>query len=165
MSFTTSEKVIGVAVIIFLSILLFFLAETVGMRAFTGTRDSLQYITLGENFLEGHGFSLRNSPPYVLTAIRTPGYPLFLAFSKALSGGYFLALVLQIAAYAGIVILTYRIAMMLFERKNLALVAAVLFFIDLGFISVALSFMSDALFAFFTVASLYLFLQFFRRDG
>ena len=159
------ELEIGFLAAALMSAVFLFVWNTVGMQGFMGSgNDAVQYVILGENFLEGHGFSLRNSPPYVLTAVRTPGYPLFLAFSKALSGGYFLALVLQIAAYAGIVVLTYRIAMMLFERKNLALVAAVLFFIDLGFISVALSLMSDALFAFFTVASLYLFLQFLRRD-
>lgn len=165
MSLTVSEKVIGVAVIVLLSILLFFLAETIGIRAFTGNRDSLQYITLGENFLAGHGFSLRDSPPYVLTAIRTPGYPLFLAFSKVVSGNYGVALFLQIVAYAGIVVLTYKISMILFEKKALALWAAILMFVDLDFIYNALSLLSDTLFTFFMTASVFSFLLFLRSDS
>jgi SAM-dependent methyltransferase len=68
-----------------------------GYQAVRGT-DASQYKLLAQNFLDGHGFSERAQAPYVPDAIRTPGYPLFLAASKAVTGSFdpalFISLVL-----------------------------------------------------------------------
>src|SRR5437870_5156450 len=48
--------------------------------------DARGYQALALNALTGHGFSLNTAPPYVPDAIRTPAYPLFVAFVYSVSG-------------------------------------------------------------------------------
>jgi len=48
--------------------------------------DARGYQALALNTLTGHGFSLNTDPPYVPDAIRTPAYPLFIAFIYLVGG-------------------------------------------------------------------------------
>jgi len=48
--------------------------------------DARGYQALALNLLNGHGFSLNTEPPYVPDAIRTPAYPLLVAFIYAIGG-------------------------------------------------------------------------------
>ncbi len=49
--------------------------------------DARGYDLLARNLLSGAGLSLRRSPPFCPTLLRTPGYPLFLAGAYRLLGG------------------------------------------------------------------------------
>ncbi|MBP9869442.1 methyltransferase domain-containing protein [Patescibacteria group bacterium] len=50
--------------------------------------DGSQYKLLAQNVLDGHGFSESAQAPYAPDAIRTPGYPLYLAASKAVTNSF-----------------------------------------------------------------------------
>ncbi len=58
--------------------------------------DARQYQTLAENFLQGRGLSMSEEAPYVPDAVRTPGYPFFLAGVKAVTGSFYPSLYLSL---------------------------------------------------------------------
>ena len=58
--------------------------------------DAEGYATIARNIAEGNGFSWDKNPPYLPNGNRTPGYPLFLALSYILTGGFLLAIFIQI---------------------------------------------------------------------
>lgn len=140
------------------------LVFSVGMSAFMWSgNDAIQFMTLGENVLAGNGFSLRSEAPFTPTALRTPGYPLFLAFSKAVSGGYYLVVFLQIIVYAALAVLAFRIAMMLFHTRWIGIASAAVMMVDIDAVYTALSLIADTLLAFFFILSLYFFMRYLER--
>ncbi len=73
--------------------------------------DGLGYVTIAENVLQGHGFSLETQEPFTPDTKRVPLYPLYLAATFALSGGaWWLAALLQTVMGAAIVLFVYKIA-------------------------------------------------------
>src|SRR3989344_8988415 len=96
---------LGVAI----GLLLFFISYgRLGLPAIQwGGNDFIEYWTLAKNVTDGHGFSLRNAEPFEPSALRIPGYPLFLAISYALTGSTVFASILQILLYAFFGVLVY----------------------------------------------------------
>ncbi|KKU03996.1 MAG: Glycosyl transferase family protein [Parcubacteria group bacterium GW2011_GWA2_45_30] len=71
--------------------------------------DAEGYATIARNIAEGNGFSWDKNPPYLPNGNRTPGYPLFLALSYILTGGFLLAIFIQIVLGAIIPVLAYKV--------------------------------------------------------
>lgn len=159
------ETIIGfLAVAVSLSVFLF-VWNTVGLAGLTwGGNDFVEYKILAQNFLAGHGFSLRNAPPYEPSALRTPGYPLFLAVSYAISGNTLIASLMQMLLLAGFGIIGFRILLLLGLGRNYALAAALLTVVEPDVLSMGLYLISDMLFIFLLLLSLFFYLKFFKES-
>ena len=73
--------------------------------------DSWDYHRIATNLLAGHGYSLDQRPPYEPDVYRPAGLPCVLAVVYSCGGGSIpLAILLQVAASSGLIVLTYRLA-------------------------------------------------------
>jgi len=92
-----------------LNVLLLFLTKT-PMQP-----DSYSYDTIGINLSNGHGYV---DKVYVPTMEREPLYPVFLAFIYLIfDHSYFFVQFFQIVLFLGTVVLVYKIARMIFDKK------------------------------------------------
>ncbi|MGP8216684.1 MAG: ArnT family glycosyltransferase [Bacteroidia bacterium] len=138
---------------------------------FTG--DPVEYESLAENILHYHTYAgafdtlnvqlnsnllkIGDKMNYADT-YRLPGYPVFLAIVYYISGiKPFVAIFLQILLNIISVVLIYRITLLLFNIIEVAIIAGLLFAIDIHSIYVANLLYSDTLFIFFFLLSLYIF--------
>lgn len=88
-------------------------------------------------------------------ALRTPGYPVFVALIYGISSGsVWFVLLMQILLSLGSVFLVYKISLTIFSRK-IALLSAFLFTIDLHQVFYSVALMSETLFVFLFLASIY----------
>lgn len=160
------ELIVGFgAILISLSVFLF-VWNTAGLAGLTwGGNDFIEYDILAKNVLAGHGFSLRDAPPHEPSALRTPGYPLFLALSYAVSGNTVIASLMQILLLAGFGIIGFRILLLMGLRRAYALGGALLAVIEPDVLSMSLYLISDMLFVFLLSLSLFFYLKFLSEDS
>ena len=126
---------------------------------FTTTDSKVTYIPIALNLLELHEFSADTMPPYEPDAYRTPGYPLFLAFCFGVFGkSLHFAVLLQILLSVVCILLVYLLGYELFDRKT-GLIAALFLAIDPGSISYSLFVLSETLFSFLLILSVYFFIK------
>ncbi len=117
-------------------------------------RDSGDYIQVARNYLAGHGFSSRIEPPYLPSAVRTPVYPLVIAFIYQLFGINNLALVLaQVGMSLLIVGLTYWLGLLVFLETE-AWIGALLFALSSAPAVYAVFIMSETLFSLLLILAL-----------
>lgn len=81
---------------------------------FVSSADSLEYLSLADNLVEGHGFSQATAPPYVPDFRRTPMFPIVLASLFAVSGRH---LGIAAAVNAGFGLLATAMISVLVARK------------------------------------------------
>lgn len=116
-------------------------------------QDSSEYALLADNLLLYHTFSdTEDLQPFRKWAI---GYPFFLAVTKYVSGGFLLAVIIQVIASIGAAILLYRIAQA-FLPPNLALIPALLFSLNPYVLFLNTSILSDGLFTSLLITIIYL---------
>jgi len=133
------------------AIFLVALALRIGYVAFQGFRlppDTDSYRRIADNLVSGQGYSL---VPGVPTAYRPPAYPVFIALSKWLSGGYWAAIWGQCVLGALVTVLAASLARGL-VGDLFALGAAAIVAVDPYLVAVCDTFMTEALFAFFVTA-------------
>lgn len=139
------------------------------------TRDPAGYEMLAENIMHYHSFAGSydttqvpvNSPllkaSYLMIgcdSYREPAYPAFLALVYCIFGVKpFIAIFIQLLLSTLSVVLVYRVAMLLLNSHNVAILAALLVAIDIHSIYVANTLLSDTLFVFLFLFSLYYFLS------
>ncbi|MEY4747514.1 MAG: hypothetical protein RLZZ416_563, partial [Candidatus Parcubacteria bacterium] len=119
--------------------------------------DSVTYAALADSLIEhggftGSGFEQERHWP--------PAYPVFLAVTKWLGGGFYLAIVLQVLASLGAVALVYKMALK-FVSPGWASIPALLFGLDPSVVLANTTVLSDGLFASLIVSGVYL--AFFAR--
>jgi 4-amino-4-deoxy-L-arabinose transferase-like glycosyltransferase len=123
----------------------------------TISNDTPTYIQPAESLLEGHGYTF----PGVL---RTPIYPMFLAFFFALFGENLVIIILaQVIVSALTVVLTYQAGILLLPRRA-PLIGALLLALSLESIIDPFFILTDALFAFLFLGAAYAFLH-YRSDN
>lgn len=127
-----------------------------------GGNDFVEYSILAENWLSGHGFSLRNAEPYAPSALRTPGYPFFLALSFQLSGGTLLASIFQMICLGALAVLAYRILTSLGLSTRLSFWASFLTVLEPDVSSMSVYLISDILFSVLILGALASFLEAYR---
>ena len=108
---------IGLLVRIIISIIGF---SKGGDEFFLNYSDAKGYTRLAMNMVEGNGFSLDAKPPFTPTAIRTPGYPLFLSLSLLNLHTFLYAILLQILLGALVPIFSYMLLIRLSFPENIA---------------------------------------------
>lgn len=120
--------------------------------------DSEQYTILAEN-LQQHGvFSLNTEPPFVPDGFRTIGYPLFLATVKSIFQTFYVAVVLQMFLVLVSAYLIWRIAQKL-NLEKWSFLPPLIFLADPAVLFYSLFLLSDTLFNFLLVCSVWFFVK------
>src|SRR3989344_5330390 len=82
--------------------------------------DAIGYLNIAKNIIAGQGVSFDIAPPFIPTAHRTPGYPVFLTTSLFLSGGVGIALGVQIILGALLPLVSYWLIKRLYFDDRVA---------------------------------------------
>ncbi|MBI2967557.1 MAG: glycosyltransferase family 39 protein [Bacteroidetes bacterium] len=126
--------------------------------------DSYQYINLAGNILHHASFSQSEQPPLIQDPYRTPLYPLFLAVIYP-AGSEIAVVILQILLSAGTVLLVCRITLLFIENKIAATLAGIFYALDIPTLVFNNQIMTETLFTFLLMLSVYFFLKFINDDS
>jgi len=132
-------------------------------RAIVPSSDASNYITLAEHILSNHQFSVYSKESGYREAARTPGYPLFIAFSYLLSGdkNWFIIL-LQCLLDALVAIAMFFISLVLLHNVRVGLITGLLYSIHPHQALYTGQILSEVLFTFFLFVLLILFIFFLK---
>lgn len=121
--------------------------------------DSQEYFDLAENILEYKQFILldNKSGNLIHETFRSPGYPFFLSLVLFLFRSVAFVTYIQIIILALSAVLTYKISS-LFLSKKISIGAAILFMVEPGALYHSYFVLSETLFGFLLLVSVYLFL-------
>lgn len=126
-----------------------------------GLDDMLQYDDLAQSLLAGHGYTWYGGIP---TAFRAPLYPLFLATIYLLFGHHFVAVRgVQAGLGAILCLITYRLALHLYDDRRVARVAGLLVALYTLLLIYPVALVTENLFLPLTAAALLLTLEADRR--
>ncbi|MCG2694400.1 glycosyltransferase family 39 protein [Candidatus Parcubacteria bacterium] len=126
--------------------------------------DSEQYWELAKNFAEYNVFSRSESPPFVPELFRTPGYPFFISIFYRVVPFAWLAIVFQNIIALFSILLIYKLTMLLFHKKFIALLAAAIYAIEPTTIYWNNQLLSETLFTFALLLSVYCFVRYVILD-
>lgn len=133
--------------------------------ALPANEDAGEYVAIAKNLTEHGVFSRDPVPPFSPEQLRTPGYPLLLAFFyKLIPTLPFLAAAQNIFFLIGIV-LVYKIALLLGTRKGTALLAAGFLAFEPTTIYWNNQLTTESAFTVFLLAGTYCFILFFRNSS
>lgn len=119
--------------------------------------DSKSYFLLSQNLLTHHEFSLSAAAPFIPENFRLPGYPFFLYALGSVGFSMIWIVLIQIVLSSVTVVLTYLIGKKFLSEK-VAFIAALLLCIEPTSVFFSTFIMSDTLFVFTLMLSIYLFL-------
>ena len=122
------------------------------------SKDSTEYAKLSENILRYHVFSLSSKAPFAPETFRTPGYPIFIASILALTHSYGLVSLVQIILTFITGFLLYLIARKVLPDE-LAFSMMVVYLLEFTVLMQSLLILSDGLFVFLLVLSIFLILR------
>lgn len=120
--------------------------------------DSYSYALLSHNLLEHGAYSVSTSAPFIPESFRLPGYPFYLYVFQYIGLPLWIATIVQMILSSLSVVLLYRIGKQFLSEKT-AFIAAILFCFEWTSIFYSTLVMSDTLFVFSLLLSLYLFLR------
>lgn len=122
--------------------------------------DSEQYWQLAKNLVEHNIFSLNSSPPFIQESFRTPGYPFFISiFYRIIPAAWFIIIFQNIIALISISLI-YKISKLLFNKRFIALLSALIYAVEPAVIYWNNQLLSETLFVFFLLLSVYLFVKY-----
>ncbi len=154
----TPKKIFAIVAILYIPFLTYFLFfETASYTAGFPIRDGgdgRDYAILAKNLINHHVFSTDAVAPFSPNSFRTFGYPFFAAAILYIFQTFIAVSVVQIFLTAATAVLIYRMALTMMERR-LALVPALLYGLGLNTITLSINLMSEALFIFLLVLSVY----------
>lgn len=140
---------------------------TVGAQFFNpflqGT-DQTEYGRIAVNLAENGVFSLSQSAPYLPDPSRTPIFPSVLALTYLLSGSFILFTFLNIFIGALTAVIVFEIALVITEKRWLAVASGIIFAFLPYRIYLSNLVMADTLFAFLFSILLLLFIKILRGD-
>lgn len=117
-----------------------------GTEYFFSFDDALGYLEPAKNLVEGRGYSVDYYGVMYPEVGRTPGYPLLIAASLELSGGFMPLIILQMIIGSFLPILAYYLALRIFENRFAAMAAAVFFAFDPLIIALSTLLMTETIF-------------------
>jgi len=152
--------------ILFAAILLraFFFAAILhnfGDRGFypRNSDDTEQYLQLAKNLVKYNVFSMSDSPPFENQSFRTPGYPVFISFFYKIIPAVWFVIIFQNLIALAIVLLIYGLAILLFQRKIIALLASLIYAIEPAVIYWNNQLLSETLFTFLILFCVFIFIR------
>ena len=118
--------------------------------------DAPDYINPSVNWLAGNGFSQQLEEPFTPDTRRTPAYPALLILGMSISSTQWIAIVtlIQILINLATILILYRLALKFVDEKQ-AFWAACLLGFSLGHICYSVLIMSDILFGFTILLTIY----------
>lgn len=119
--------------------------------------DSSEYITLGQNLLSYGVFSMDSHPPFQPEYFRTPGYPMFILPIILIFQSLYAVSFVQIILATGTSLLIFKMGERLLGTWA-GLAAGLLYLVNPSTLFYSLTVMSDVLFTFLIVLSVYLLL-------
>lgn len=127
-----------------------------GERGFIAFSDAEYfYYRLGINLLEHHAFSLAQNAPWYPNAYHTPLYPLFLAWAFALKLNLFAIALIQAVIGALSAVFAFNISMLVSKNRIIAFFSGILCACEPMSIYWSALLMSDTVFSFIALTSLY----------
>jgi len=117
-----------------------------GTEYFFSFDDALGYVEPAKNLIEGRGYSVDYYGVMYPEVGRTPGYPLLIAASLALSKSFLPLIILQLVIGSMLPILAYYLALHIFENRHAAMAAAVFFALDPLIIALSTLLMTEIIF-------------------
>lgn len=112
------------------------------------TPDSLSYNNTAKAFLKTGRFAISSDRPDIPQTVRTPGYPFFIAAIYAFFGqSYFPLIIIQIFISLGTIVITYRLASILWAQ-HIAVISAFLLSLDLPSFINSQQILADTVFTF-----------------
>lgn len=156
-------------VVIFASALVLRLAYLFTLEIETPIRgDAYKYVTLAYNLFHLGIYSLESIPPFTVSTLVTPGYPLFLAAMMWLTNGgdsfYLLTLLMQAMLSAVSSIAVYRLARNIMQNGS-AIFASVLFIVSPHINVFSGYLLTETIFIFFLVAGMFSFVRAHRENS
>lgn len=125
----------------------------------SNSEDSEQYFRLARTLVLHNVFSQDSAPPFGDELVRPPGYPFFISiFFRIIPSAWF-AIIFQNMVAAGIILLIYGTAMLLFQRRIIALTAALIYAVEPTVIYWNNQLLSETLFTFAILAAVYIFVK------
>lgn len=123
------------------------------------SEDAGQYWQLAKNLVEHHGFSQDQSPPFTPEVFRTPGYPFFISIFYRIIPAAWFAIIFQNIIALVIILLIYKIVILLFEKKSIASLSALIYAIEPAVIYWNNQLLSETLFIFILLLSIFFFIK------
>lgn len=114
-----------------------------------------EYVTLANNLLAQHVFSMSTTTPFAPDAWRTPGYPAFLAFFYALFGSFYPVLLTQVFLLFLTAALMYRMAGGLVGPRVALVISTVYILLPTTLLSVSVL-LTENVFVFCLMSAIYL---------
>ncbi|MCR4283769.1 MAG: glycosyltransferase family 39 protein [Parcubacteria group bacterium] len=149
----TKIKIILFSIAVIANLLMFFyLYSSRGQDFFnplTQGTDQAEYGRIAINLVERRSFSVAELDPYIPNPARTPIFPLFLSLSYLLTGGFILAILLNILISAITAIIVFDIAFLAAKRPNIAFLSGLIFALLPYKIYLSNLIMADIFFMFF----------------
>jgi 4-amino-4-deoxy-L-arabinose transferase-like glycosyltransferase len=132
----------------------------------TGSYDTLDYLKLADNIYHFGAYSLSDSPNFIPSIRRAPGYPYFLAFLQSIEGGEvsqwsvgFVQSVLDALTGAAVFLLARKVV-----SKPLALAAAVFYILHPGAIARTRLLLTESLFTFLLIFGVLALIEAFEKE-
>ena len=117
--------------------------------------DSTNYVTLARNLLAGNGFSLQQTAPFLPDILRTPGYPVFVAFHLWVFHDLWSASLSQVFLNALLPVFGMWLAIRLTGKRSVAILAGLLIALEPHLLIYTLSLSTEGIFIVFLVACLF----------
>lgn len=127
----------------------------------TGGADG--YSTIANNFVNGMGYSMSASAPFLPDSLRMPLYPLFLSLFFYFKI-YFAAAISQIFIGSVIPVIGYKIAHKMVSKK-IAFISAVALALEPFTAQMSYVFMTETLFTFFFLLSIIFLFKYFEKNS
>lgn len=132
-----------------------------GERGFypDNSEDSVQYLQMTKNFIDYNVFSLGKEHPLEPDFFRVPGYPFYISiFYRIVPAVWFVMIFQNILALMA-VILIYKICILIFNKKFIAVSASILYAVEPAVIYWNNQLLSETLFTFLILLNVYIFIR------
>lgn len=137
-----------------------FIEAKFGQDVFVSYSDATVYVKLANNLIHNNIFSEALLYPHLVPdSMRTPGYPVFLAIFQFFKASFLFTIIVQDFLAGMLAVVIYRITVLLFENKKVAMVSAGIFALDPAMIYWSNLLMSDHLAGVFFAVTILLFAQ------
>lgn len=122
--------------------------------------DAGQYWQLSKNIVRHGVFSISESAPFENETVRVPGYPFFVSLFYRIYPAVWPVMIVQNLIALFNIVLIYAISMLLFRKKAVALIAGLIYAVEPAVIYWNNQLLSETLFTFITLASIYIFIRY-----
>ena len=127
--------------------------------------DSSQYTNLGKNLADNGVFSMSDHAPYTPDTLRTPLYPLVIAFFYTLFGNLWATSLFQAFLNSLVPVLVALLTLKIYPSKRVAFLAGLFIALEPHFIIYGLSLSTEGIFIFLFTLTMFLFAKYLHNPS